>query len=92
MARVTFTPHLQRFFPSLQRLEHVPGATVRDVLDELDRRYPGFAAYVVDETGRLRRHVNVFVRDEPVCDRESLTDVVADDDKVFIVQALSGGA
>jgi sulfur carrier protein ThiS len=91
MARVTFTPHLRRFFPSLKQLEQVPGATVRELLDELDRRYPGFAAYVVDETGRLRRHVNVFVREEPICDRESLADGVAPDDKVFIVQALSGG-
>ena len=91
MAQVTFTRHLQRFFPSLKELEHVPGATVHDLLDELDRRYPGFAAYVIDETGRLRRHVNIFVREEPICDRDALTDTVAPDDKVFIVQALSGG-
>lgn len=91
MARVTFTRHLQRFFPSLKELEQVPGTTVRELLDELDRRYPGFAAYVADETGRLRRHVNIFVRDEPICDRESLGDRVGPDDKVFIVQALSGG-
>ena len=91
MAQVTFTKHLQRFFPTLGELEQVPGTTVRQVVDELDRRYPGFAAYVVDETGRLRRHVNVFVREEPICDRETLGDRVGADDKVFIVQALSGG-
>jgi molybdopterin converting factor small subunit len=90
MAQVAFTRHLVRFFPTLTEGE-VPGATVREVLDELDRRYPGLAAYVVDETGRLRRHVNVFVRDEPICDREALTDKVAPDDRVFIIQALSGG-
>lgn len=91
MPRAVFTPHLRRFFPALSRAEDVPGATVREVLAELDRRYPGFALYVVDETGRLRRHVNVFVRGEPICDREALSDALAPGDEVFVVQALSGG-
>lgn len=91
MAEVTFTPHLKRFFPELGALELVPGATVRELLSELERRHPGFAGYIVDETGRLRRHVNVFVREEPIFDREALTDRVAPGDRVFIAQALSGG-
>lgn len=91
MARVHFTNHLKRFFPSLSETEEVPGATVREVVDALERRYPGFHHYVVDETGRLRRHVNVFVGEEPICDRDTLADKVAPGDKVFILQALSGG-
>jgi sulfur carrier protein ThiS len=90
MPHVTVTRHLRRFFPTLEAGE-VPGATVREIIDELDRRHPGFASYVVDEAGRLRRHVNVFVGDEPVGDRERLRDPVAADDRVFILQALSGG-
>ena len=90
MAHVTFTRHLARFFPSLAAGE-VPGATVREVIDELERRHPGFASYVVDETGRLRRHVNVFVGNEPLRDRERLSDALGPDDRVFILQALSGG-
>lgn len=90
MAQLSFTRHLNRFFPALAEGE-VPGATVREVIDELERRYPGFAAYIVDETGRLRRHVNVFVGDEPIADRERLGDALAPDSKVFIAQALSGG-
>ena len=90
MAHVTFTRHLLRFFPALTE-GPVPGATVREVLDELDRRHPGFASYVVDETGRLRKHVNVFVGEEPIRDRERLGDRLTPDAKVFILQALSGG-
>jgi sulfur-carrier protein len=90
MAHVAFTRHLQRFFPDLADAE-VPGATVREVIDELERRHPGLASYIVDETGRLRRHVNIFVREEPIRDREHLGDALAPDDKVFILQALSGG-
>ena len=91
MPRVVLTRHLQRFFPALKKTEEVAGATVREVIAELDKRYPGFALYVVDETGRLRRHVNVFVGDEPICDREALSDAVSAGDEVFILQALSGG-
>lgn len=90
MAHVTFTPHLKRFFPSLAACD-VDGATVRAVIDELERRHPGFASYVVDETGRLRRHVNIFVGDEPIRDRETLADALGANTAVFIVQALSGG-
>jgi sulfur-carrier protein len=91
MAQVTFTKHLKRFFPTLKDSEQVGGTTVREVLDELDKLYPGFSGYVVDELGRLRRHVNIFVRQEPIYDREELSDKVGEADEVFIVQALSGG-
>lgn len=91
MAQVTFTKHLKRFFPTLKDCEQVGGTTVREVLDHLDKLYPGFSGYVVDEVGRLRRHVNIFVRQEPIYDREELSDKVGEADEVFIVQALSGG-
>ena len=91
MPRVVLTRHLQCFFPTLKTTEEVAGATVREVIAELDKRYPGLALYVVDETGRLRRHVNIFVRDEPICDREAQSDAVSPGDEVFILQALSGG-
>ncbi|HEX4456452.1 MAG TPA: MoaD/ThiS family protein [Polyangia bacterium] len=90
MPHVAFTKHLRRFFPTLEAGD-VAGATVREVIAALDQRHPGFASYVVDEAGRLRRHVNVFVGEEPISDREQLSDTVAADDKIFIMQALSGG-
>ena len=85
-----FTRHLERFFPTLVDCD-VPGTTVREVFDELERRWPGLASYLVDDTGRLRRHVNVFVRKEPIFDRERLSDTLAPGDEVLIMQALSGG-
>jgi hypothetical protein len=91
MPRVSFTRHLQTFFPTLKMGEEVPGATVREVIAELEKRYPGFALYVGDETGRLRRHVHVFVGEEPICDRDALSDAVPPAGELFILQALSGG-
>ena len=90
MPHVAFTRHLQRFFPDLAEGE-VPGATVREVIDELERRHPGFASYIIDDAGRLRRHVNIFVGEEPIRDRERLRDPVTRGDNIFILQALSGG-
>lgn len=90
MAHVSFTKHLSRFFPNLEEGE-VPGATVREVIDALEQRHKGFASYIVDETGKLRRHVNIFVGDEPIADRQKLSDALTPDAKVFILQALSGG-
>jgi hypothetical protein len=90
MPHVTFTRHLRRFFPALEAAD-VPGATVRELIDELDRRHPGFASYVVDETGRLRRHVNVFIGEEPLRDRERLSDPITPEQRISILQALSGG-
>ena len=49
------------------------------------------ARYIVDERGALRRHVNIFVGDELIYDRDTLSDPVNSDSRVFIFQALSGG-
>ncbi len=64
---------------------------MRELVEGLERRWPGLSHYIVDETGRLRRHVNIFVGEEPIIDRDSLSDAVSSGDSVFILQALSGG-
>jgi molybdopterin synthase sulfur carrier subunit len=89
---VELTSHLHAFFPSLGREPlAVEARTVADVVRALEARAPGFAFYVCDEQGRLRRHVNVFVGPERVRDRATLGDAVAPGDRVLILQALSGG-
>ena len=69
----------------------VPGRTVGDALRALAERHPGVCSRVLDEQGSVRRHVNVFVGDEPMHDRTRLSDPLAPDAKLFILQALSGG-
>lgn len=90
MPYVKFTGHLRRFFPDLSE-GTVNGKTVADVIGELDKRYPGLAAYIVDEQGALRKHVNIFINDELIQDRRQLQDPVSEADQLFIFQALSGG-
>jgi molybdopterin converting factor small subunit len=64
------------------------GATIVDVLDDLDRRFPGIRFRMVDEQGRIRQHMKLWIGEEPVID---LATPVADADEVTIMQALSGG-
>ena len=64
------------------------GATVDEVLVDLDRQFPGLRFRVVDEQGRLRSHMKVFVNKDLVRD---LTTTVAPGDEVTLMQALSGG-
>ena len=92
MARVELTRHLYQFFPQLEGKEIVVEATtVADVVREMERIAPGFAFYVCDERGRLRRHVNIFVEELSIGDRARLSDPVEPASRVFIMQALSGG-
>jgi MoaD family protein len=67
------------------------GATVGDVLTDLDSRYDGLAGRVVDEGG-LRRFVNVYVNDSDVRFTGGLDTPVADGDEVTILPAVAGGA
>lgn len=87
--RITFTSNLERHVacPSMP----AGGATVREALDGVFAEVPRLRSYIVDEQGRLRRHVNIFVNDDPVTDRERLSDPVGGDDEIFVFQALSGG-
>jgi hypothetical protein len=57
----------------------------------LDEIHPGMGSYLVDDHGALRRHVNIFVNEELVKDRTRLKDPVRPGDRVFVMQALSGG-
>lgn len=92
MAEVVLTSHLFAFFPHLRgRKLVVEASNVAGVVEELERLAPGFAFYVCDERGRLRRHVNIFVDKEMICDRKALSDAVRPETQGFIAQALSGG-
>lgn len=90
MVTVRFTAHLKRWFPGLDSLQ-LTAATVRELVAGLDMHHPGLAAWIVDERGALRQHVNIFVNREMIHDRRTLGDTLAAGDEVHIFQALSGG-
>jgi molybdopterin converting factor small subunit len=65
--------------------------SVRAVLEALERFSPGLYRSVCDETGAVRRHVNLFVNESHVRDRDGLDTALAPGDKVTILPAVSGG-
>lgn len=69
----------------------VSAASVREVLQELERTFPAVYSGVCDETGTVRRHVNLFVNATHVRDREGLETVLNAGDVLTILPAVSGG-
>ena len=64
------------------------GATVAEVLDALDAKYPGIRFRMIDEQQHIRRHIRMFVSGEQVRD---MAQPLGPKDELVIVQALSGG-
>jgi molybdopterin converting factor small subunit len=65
----------------------VDGATVGEVLRELERSRPALGGWILDERGRIRRHINVFVNGE----QETEESAVTGDDRIDVLPAISGG-
>jgi molybdopterin converting factor small subunit len=70
----------------------VEGDTVAGVLASLDTAHPGFRDRLFDESGKLRRFVNIFVADEDVRFLQGLDTEVTDGQTVSIVPAVAGGS
>ncbi len=68
------------------------GATLREVLEDLESRYPGLTRNVVAEDGGLHRFVNVYVNDEDVRYLGALETELGEGDVVSILPAVAGGA
>ena len=66
-------------------------ASMHAVLEELERRHPALHRSICDETGAVRRHVNLFVNASHVRDREGLDTLLSPGDVVTILPAVSGG-
>jgi molybdopterin converting factor small subunit len=69
----------------------LPAETVRGALDAIERGHPALYRNICDETGAVRRHVNLFVNTSHVRDREGLDTTLSAGDVVTILPAVSGG-
>jgi molybdopterin converting factor small subunit len=67
------------------------GATLAEVLDDLDASYPGIKARILDDNGALRRFVNVYVGDEDVRFLDDLATPTPAGAKVSVIPAVAGG-
>lgn len=89
MATIAFTQHLRAVGPI--KAEACPGATLAEMLDALHPRYPRLKDYVLDDQGRLRKHVAIFVDGEMIPRQSALARPLDPSSQVYVFQALSGG-
>ena len=68
------------------------GKTIGEVLKNLEQKYPGIKDRICDETGGLRRFVNVYINEEDIRFLKNLESCVKDGDEISIVPAIAGGA
>ena len=84
---VTLPAALVRLFPNALRRVELPAATVGEMIDGLDARWPGMRDRLCDSRPALRRHINVFVEGR----RANLETRLAPGAEVTVLTAISGG-
>ncbi|MBI2955521.1 MAG: MoaD/ThiS family protein [Chloroflexi bacterium] len=67
------------------------GTNIGDLIDDLEKRHPGIKDRICDETGEVRRFVNIYVGGEDIRFLDGLTTAVSDGGDVSIVPAVAGG-
>ena len=89
MPTIHLTSHLRRIAPGGP--VQVEAATLGDALDAYFAAAPKVRSYILDDQGRLRRHVAVFIDGELLTDKRNLGRSVAPTSEIYVMQALSGG-
>ena len=89
MPRIAFTRHLQAVGPS--ELVDYSAATVGELIEAVAADYPRLKSYVLDDQGRVRKHIAIFVDGEMQKRSSALALPVGNESEVYVFQALSGG-
>ncbi len=84
---VHLAPALVRLFPEAERRVEIKAGSVGEMMDQLDRRWPGMRDRLCDSRPGIRRHINVFVDGE----RATLKTPLAPGMEVWVLTAISGG-
>jgi sulfur-carrier protein len=90
MAQVKIPTPLRKYTGGAGGVE-AEGGTVAALVDDLDRRHPGIKERICDESGQIRRFVNIFVNGEDIRFLEQLKTPVKAGDEISIVPAIAGG-
>ena len=91
MAATVRIPTPLRKLTNNEELVEVNAATVGAAITELQARYPGIKERLLDETGAVRRFVNVYVNEEDIRFLENQQTPIKDGDEVSIIPAIAGG-
>ena len=89
MASLRFTTHLMRHRP-VRALE-ASGDTVGAVIEAALADDPMLRSYVLDDQGRARKHIAIYLDGQPIRDKQRLSDACGPGAEIYVMQALSGG-
>ena len=83
-------PTILRPFTKDQKSVSASGATLQEIIDDLERSYPGIGARLL-ENGALRRFINIYINDEDVRFMDGLNAPTKAGDSIIILPAVAGG-
>jgi molybdopterin synthase sulfur carrier subunit len=84
-------PTVLRGYTAGARSVQAAGSDIRTLVDELERRHPGLRARLLDETGALRRYVNIYVGEDDIRRGDGLATTLPQGAVVSIIPAVAGG-
>jgi molybdopterin synthase sulfur carrier subunit len=90
MAQVRIPTPLRKYTGGAEAVQ-ADGATVAAIVADLDKRHPGIRDRICDESGAVRRFVNIFVNGEDIRFLQNLDTAVKAGDEVSVVPAIAGG-
>jgi len=74
-----------------QAVVETNGATIEEILGDLDKNFPGIKERICDETGQIRRFINIFLNGEDIRFKEGAKTKVSGNSEVSIIPAIAGG-
>jgi molybdopterin converting factor small subunit len=74
------------------RVVQAAGVTLAEIVDDLERQFPGMRSRLVDAAGAIHAFVNIFVNDEDIRFQQGLATPIVEPAEVSIVPAMAGGA
>ena len=91
MAQKVRIPTPLRKLTNNEEIVDVDASTINELIAELQTRYPGFKERLLDETGAVRRFVNVYVNEEDIRFLQNQQTKLKDGDEISIIPAIAGG-
>ncbi len=88
--KVRIPPPIQKLTGKQAEVE-CTGEDIKDLVDNLEKQYPGIKARICDESGNLRRFINFFVNDQDIRFLQGEKTQLKDGDEVSIIPAIAGG-
>ena len=91
MATVIIPTPLRKFTGQKTKLE-VEGASVKEAIEDLALNFPDLKKHLIDDNGRLRTFVNIFVGDDDIRDLQNEATIIKDGSVISIIPAIAGGS